>query len=660
MTTQLTPNPLFRATDFLGFPLVGGKLFTYIAGSSTKQATFTDSTGGTPNTNPVILNVRGEAQVWLNPTQAYKFVLAFPTDTDPPTNPIWTVDNITIGNANPTYNIIPGTTNLYTLGNSSFSWANVYIGPNAAPVLDTTSGNFGYYARTTAEIAASILPTAFVWPEGDIRRYGATTGASDNSTAINSALSVSGAGGAAAFIPPGTWKVTTQVTVASQSSMYGMGESSIIAPQSCNGLVFTNQGNVQKSRYFRDFQVNATTGDAFTGITVNYTAASGNLVTGCFFQNLSVQNFGTGVFCRGLWMSSFIDCFLLNCYQGYYFHGQSVFVRIEGGEIQATGSITGAGDRIGINIDSVAGESAQSIHVIATQIDAYDIAVAGGPMLYNVFENLDIAFANKYGFNLGATSGNTIIRDCAIQTNSASFATIGVNCADLGAATTDKLVIDGNWITAFQANAGSIGIFVGTNQKAVVATNNTIGSSTSPFATGIKSNGVASNFVAKFNTIYGSTTAINLSSSGIDVEIGPNTIQNGTALAFSGLTPAGFSYFSRGSFTLTLTGMTAGTSGTVNWVASGKTVSISVASAGISGTSNVNTMTGTGLPAALWPVTDQTMAFNVIDNGAGALGSGVIAAATGTITFKKDFNGTAFTAAGAKGLNGFNSVYGYT
>lgn len=77
-----------------GAPASGFKLFSYAAGTTTKQNTYTSSTGLTPNTNPIILDTLGEADVWLTAGVAYKFVFAYPTDTDPPTNPIWTVDNI--------------------------------------------------------------------------------------------------------------------------------------------------------------------------------------------------------------------------------------------------------------------------------------------------------------------------------------------------------------------------------------------------------------------------------------------------------------------------------------------------------------------------------------------------------------------------------------
>lgn len=78
-----------------GRPLAGGLLFTYEAGTTVKVATYTDSSGSTPNTNPIVLDFRGECEVWIDPSISYKFTLAPATDTDPPSNPIWTVDNIT-------------------------------------------------------------------------------------------------------------------------------------------------------------------------------------------------------------------------------------------------------------------------------------------------------------------------------------------------------------------------------------------------------------------------------------------------------------------------------------------------------------------------------------------------------------------------------------
>lgn len=84
----LTPNPKMQFFDANGNPLVGGKLYTYAAGTNTPLATYTDAGGATPNANPVILDSRGEANVWLGVTQ-YKFTLKDSLD-----NLIWTVDNL--------------------------------------------------------------------------------------------------------------------------------------------------------------------------------------------------------------------------------------------------------------------------------------------------------------------------------------------------------------------------------------------------------------------------------------------------------------------------------------------------------------------------------------------------------------------------------------
>lgn len=94
MPNVLSHVPVQKFFDNNGNPLVGGKLFTYEAGTSTKLATYQDSSLASPNTNPIILNFRGEASVWTPANVSYKYVLAPANDTDPPSAPIWSVDNI--------------------------------------------------------------------------------------------------------------------------------------------------------------------------------------------------------------------------------------------------------------------------------------------------------------------------------------------------------------------------------------------------------------------------------------------------------------------------------------------------------------------------------------------------------------------------------------
>src|SRR5262245_1011371 len=94
MSALLTANAKQQFFDNNGSPLVGGKLFTYSAGTTTKATTYVNAAGITPNSNPIVLDYRGECDLWVPPNVGYKYVLAPANDTDPPTRPIWTVDNI--------------------------------------------------------------------------------------------------------------------------------------------------------------------------------------------------------------------------------------------------------------------------------------------------------------------------------------------------------------------------------------------------------------------------------------------------------------------------------------------------------------------------------------------------------------------------------------
>jgi hypothetical protein len=85
----LAPYLKQRWTDGNGNPLYLGTINTYAAGSSTPAPTYKDSTGISVNTNPIVLNARGEADIWIPPNVSLKFIVA-----DAAGNLIATVDNI--------------------------------------------------------------------------------------------------------------------------------------------------------------------------------------------------------------------------------------------------------------------------------------------------------------------------------------------------------------------------------------------------------------------------------------------------------------------------------------------------------------------------------------------------------------------------------------
>lgn len=88
----LLPEGKQSFTDGAGKPLVGGKLYTYDAGTSTPRPTYADAAGTIANTNPVVLDARGEATVFWQ--GAYKAVLKDASGVT-----VWTVDHVLDGGA---------------------------------------------------------------------------------------------------------------------------------------------------------------------------------------------------------------------------------------------------------------------------------------------------------------------------------------------------------------------------------------------------------------------------------------------------------------------------------------------------------------------------------------------------------------------------------
>jgi hypothetical protein len=75
-----------------GAVLTGGKLYTYLAGTTTPATTYTTSAGTTARTNPIVLDSAGRVpssgEIWISPI-SYKFILKDSNDVL-----IGTYDNI--------------------------------------------------------------------------------------------------------------------------------------------------------------------------------------------------------------------------------------------------------------------------------------------------------------------------------------------------------------------------------------------------------------------------------------------------------------------------------------------------------------------------------------------------------------------------------------
>lgn len=157
----LSPPPKAQFLDANGAPLAGGKVYTYQAGTTTPLATYTTAGGTTPNANPVILDARGEADIWYAPGVSYKVVLRTSADAL-----IWTVDNIAMSGSMATQNADSVNITGGTIG-SGVTFAGSITG-TATNVTGTVAVANGGTGATTAANARTNLGAAASGANTDI------------------------------------------------------------------------------------------------------------------------------------------------------------------------------------------------------------------------------------------------------------------------------------------------------------------------------------------------------------------------------------------------------------------------------------------------------------------------------------------------------------
>jgi hypothetical protein len=176
--TTLTPTPKQQFLDANGNPLSGGKVYTYAAGTTTPLATYTDQGGSTPNTNPVILDSRGEAAIWLG-VASYKLKLTTATDVE-----IWTVDNIVSANTQ-------------TLANLSEAGGSALV---------------GYLPAGTGAVATTVQTK--LRETVSVKDFGAVgDGVVDDTVAIQAAIDAVVANGRVIGDAQGVYKVTGRIDI---------------------------------------------------------------------------------------------------------------------------------------------------------------------------------------------------------------------------------------------------------------------------------------------------------------------------------------------------------------------------------------------------------------------------------------------------------------
>jgi hypothetical protein len=313
MAVNLSPVGGVAAQFFTntGAVLTGGKLFTYLAGTTTPATAYTSSNGSTAWTNPIVLDAAGRVpsggEIWITDGISYKFVLKDSTDVL-----IATYDNITGINSNSVsftnqQQIITATAN-QTVFNLSISYQpgtnslSVFVdgvnqyGPGAQYAYtetdsDTVTFTSGLHVgaevkfTTTQQQGAGAVDSSQVTYDPpftgsvatnveaklaqsiNVKDFGATgNGTTDDTAAIQTALTYCVNNELTLYIPSGIYLVTSTIITGNAAGqqdnpvvIIGDGKTSVIKVTStlANGAIRIRglNGEVDVDRHFGRVQI---------------------------------------------------------------------------------------------------------------------------------------------------------------------------------------------------------------------------------------------------------------------------------------------------------------------------------------------------------------------------------------------------------------------
>lgn len=245
---NLCPFSYFANSN--GAPNAGGFIHTYVAGTSSEKPTYTDNTGSTPLTNPIVIPANGIVYIWMATDSAYKLVIQ-----DSATNPLNTIDQVVPITS---FSAIAGGSDinmtghqLYTTGNG-----NIVLAPGGSGAVTFNGIALPTSAPSVGQLLQATSSTTTAWGSVSAASLSTLTDATITSPAANNILQYNGS----------KW-VNLSLAGANIAAANATWTSASITDLGSSSVTFTNKaGNV--SQWTNDSgYVTATSATAFTNKT---------------------------------------------------------------------------------------------------------------------------------------------------------------------------------------------------------------------------------------------------------------------------------------------------------------------------------------------------------------------------------------------------------
>ena len=286
--------------DNSGVPLAGGLVYTYAAGTTTPQTTYTTSAGSTAHANPIVLDSAGRVasggEIWLTDPLAYKFVLK-------------TSAAVTIA----TYDNVPG--------NASGIYAT-FAESSGSSLVGYIQGSTGSVATTVQSKLREVVSVKDFGAVGD--------GVTNDTAAINAALTAS----EVVFFPVGIYMTDGGHNIKNKT-IKGEAAAQLTSVTGNTSVIKLRGSNTNASMFINGEDINTTWGDGdgflmrdmwlvgnWDGSTANNEtdiSVIGGLIKWwagkyIYFQNCHLSNcFGFGFFCYKMGYSTLSQLHINTC-----------------------------------------------------------------------------------------------------------------------------------------------------------------------------------------------------------------------------------------------------------------------------------------------------------------------------------------------------------
>lgn len=256
-----------------GSVLTGGKLYTYLAGTTTPATTYTTSAGNVPRSNPILLDAAGRVssggEIWITANLVYKFLLTDSNDVL-----IGTYDNI-----------------------------STQVNTDASSVTYTPAGSGAVTTTVQSKLREFV----------SVKDFGAVGNGVDNDTsAIQAAFAVS----SKVSFPSGSYLITSNVTTQDDNVEIDFGNATIINGGAQWTFSLGTRSNTPQNTGLK------ITGGYFTQLNpsttsdLNYIRLQGFsnfVITGCNMKNVS----NGGIYIEAGCENGLIDGVTINGASGY-------------------------------------------------------------------------------------------------------------------------------------------------------------------------------------------------------------------------------------------------------------------------------------------------------------------------------------------------------